>query len=299
METQREKGEITQVYLFHNHPKPGVIYAPVSQRLLPLDDVWRRDLAAVRWPTKNLPGVMNGGELTLLALVREYLFVSLLRACAESLASENASRLAAMRRAEKNIDELLEELNRAFHRLRQSGVDEELFDVVSGFEALTGEKQASINKIMKEIKMKALENFRLIGISMLLLVGLTACDKPGPAETAGKKIDQAADDAGKKIAGTADKVGEKLSAQGEKMGEQGDKAAVATEDTEITAKVKAAIFAEPGLRTLQISVDTVRGVVTLSGSVDSLANSDRAKALASAVAGVKAVENRLVLKSIK
>ncbi len=138
IETHREKGEIAQVYLFHNRPKSGAIYTPVSQRLLPLDDVWRRDLATIRWPTGNLPEVMNGGERTLLVFVREYLFVSLFRTCAESLASENASRLAAMQRAEKNIDELLEELNRTFHRLRQSGIDEELFDVVSGFEALTG-----------------------------------------------------------------------------------------------------------------------------------------------------------------
>ena len=138
MEAQRKKGAITQVYLFHNRPKSGAIYTPVSQRLLPLDSLWRRDLAAIRWPTNNFPEVMNGGEQTLLALVREYLFVSLFRACAESLASENASRLAAMQRAEKNIDELLEDLNRTFHRLRQSGIDEELFDVVSGFEALTG-----------------------------------------------------------------------------------------------------------------------------------------------------------------
>ncbi|MBZ0091358.1 MAG: F0F1 ATP synthase subunit gamma [Sulfuricellaceae bacterium] len=137
METQREKGEIAQVYLFHNHPQSGALYTPVSQRLLPLDEVWRRDLATFRWPTGNLPEVMNGGERTLPALIREYLFVSLYRACAESLASENASRLAAMQRAEKNIDELLENLNRTFHRLRQSGIDEELFDVVSGFEALT------------------------------------------------------------------------------------------------------------------------------------------------------------------
>jgi F-type H+-transporting ATPase subunit gamma len=70
------------------------------------------------------------------ALIHEYLFVSLFRACAESLASENASRLTAMQRAEKNIDELLEDLNRHFHQLRQSGIDEELFDVISGFEAL-------------------------------------------------------------------------------------------------------------------------------------------------------------------
>jgi len=138
MEVQRETGEVAQVYLFHNCPQSGAIYTPVSQRLLPLDDTWRRDLAVVRWPDGSLPEVMNGGEQTLPALVREYLFVSLFRACAESLASENASRLAAMQRAEKNIDELLENLNRTFHRLRQSGIDEELFDVVSGFEALTG-----------------------------------------------------------------------------------------------------------------------------------------------------------------
>jgi F-type H+-transporting ATPase subunit gamma len=78
---------------------------------------------------------------TLRALIREYLFVSLFRACAESLASENASRLAAMQRAEKNIDELLEDLNGTFHRLRQSGIDEELFDVISGFEALVEPRQ--------------------------------------------------------------------------------------------------------------------------------------------------------------
>ncbi|MGV8893446.1 MAG: F0F1 ATP synthase subunit gamma [Burkholderiaceae bacterium] len=137
METQREQGEIAQVYLFYNRPMSGSIYAPVHQRLLPLDDVWRRDLAAIDWPTKNLPEVMNHKKEAVLAFVREYLFVSLFRACAESLASENASRLTAMQRAEKNIDELLEDLNRTFHRLRQNGIDEELFDVVSGFEALT------------------------------------------------------------------------------------------------------------------------------------------------------------------
>ncbi len=138
IEMQREQGEVGQVYLFYNRPKSGAIYTSVYQRLLPLDNAWRQELAAIPWPTGNLPEVMNDREQTLRALVREYLFVSLFRACAESLASENASRLAAMQRAEKNIDELLEDLNRNFHRLRQSGIDEELFDVVSGFEAMKG-----------------------------------------------------------------------------------------------------------------------------------------------------------------
>jgi F-type H+-transporting ATPase subunit gamma len=96
-------------------------------------------LAILPWPTGNLPEVIGSGAATLRALIHEYLFISLFRACAESLASENASRLTAMQRAEKNIDELLEDLNRHFHQLRQSGIDEELFDVISGFEALAKE----------------------------------------------------------------------------------------------------------------------------------------------------------------
>lgn len=144
IETQREQGKIAEVYLFHNRPMSGAMYEPVMQRLLPLDDAWRRGLSKLTWPTANLPEVLAGGEATLQALIREYLFISLFRACAESLASENASRLAAMQRAEKNIDELLEGLNQTFHRQRQSTIDEELFDVISGFEALGAPVHAKV-----------------------------------------------------------------------------------------------------------------------------------------------------------
>lgn len=140
-ETHRNQGDVSELYLFYNRPASGAVYTPVSQRLLPLDATWRRELAELPWPMENLPEIMGDKTQTLRALIREYLFVSLFRACAESLASENASRLAAMQRADKNIDELLEGLNRTFHRLRQSGIDEELFDVISGFEALNTEKK--------------------------------------------------------------------------------------------------------------------------------------------------------------
>jgi F-type H+-transporting ATPase subunit gamma len=136
-EAHRIKGDYARVYVFHNRPKSGALYEPVSQRLLPLDATWQQGLAKVLWPTKILPEVMGDGTATLRALIREYLFISLFRACAESLASENASRLAAMERADKNIDELLETLHGTFHRIRQAGIDEELFDVISGFEALS------------------------------------------------------------------------------------------------------------------------------------------------------------------
>jgi F-type H+-transporting ATPase subunit gamma len=136
-EAHRAKGEYARVYVFHNRPQPGALYEPVSQRLLPLDAQWLKGLAKVEWPTSTIPQVISTGSGTLRSLIREYLFISLFRACAESLASENASRLAAMQRADKNIDDSLESLNATFHRVRQSGIDEELFDVVSGFEALT------------------------------------------------------------------------------------------------------------------------------------------------------------------
>jgi F-type H+-transporting ATPase subunit gamma len=71
------------------------------------------------------------------ALVRQFLFVTLYRTLAESLAAENASRLAAMQVAERNISERLEELRTAYHQQRQSLITEELMDVISGFEALT------------------------------------------------------------------------------------------------------------------------------------------------------------------
>src|SRR5580700_10147365 len=137
-EAHRAKGDYARVYVFHNRPQGGALYGPVSQRLLPLDAQWQQGLVNVHWPTGSLPEVLGGDTGTLRALIREYLFISLFRACAESLASENASRLAAMERADKNIDELLENLHGTFHRLRQSGIDEELFDVISGFEALAG-----------------------------------------------------------------------------------------------------------------------------------------------------------------
>ncbi len=129
-------GQAMQVHVFHNRPLAASLYEPVHQRLLPLDAAWQQNLAAVPWPGKMLPEVLDHGATTLRALIREYLFISLFRACAESLASENASRLAAMERADRNILGLLDQLHSRFNRLRQGSIDEELFDVTAGYEAL-------------------------------------------------------------------------------------------------------------------------------------------------------------------
>jgi hypothetical protein len=150
---------------------------------------------------------------------------------------------------------------------------------------------AKTNALTREgRKVNITENLKIFGVSMLLVAGLAACEKqnPGPAESAGKNIDRTMDQAGKKIGDAVDKVGDK-------MGEQSMKAGVAIDDTEITAKIKAAFLAESGLKTLQISVDTVKGVVTLSGSVEKQSQSDMAMAMAGAVSGVSQVNNQLVV----
>jgi hyperosmotically inducible protein len=140
--------------------------------------------------------------------------------------------------------------------------------------------------------MKKTGSLKVVAVSLLLIAGLSGCDKPGPAESAGVKIDKATESMGKNLGDATDKVEISLA-------EHSNKAGVVIDDAEITTKVKAAIFAEPGLKSLQIGVDTVNGIVTLSGSADAQANSDRAKALAGAVSGVKGVINNLVIKSLK
>jgi F-type H+-transporting ATPase subunit gamma len=138
-----EAQDATLILVYNRPTEAG--YAPVSQRLLPLDESWQRKLARQPWPGTQLPEVLGAGAQALQVFIREHLFVSLFRASAESLASENASRLAAMQRADRNIGDLLEGLHASFHRQRQAGIDEELFDVIAGFDALLDADDQSVS----------------------------------------------------------------------------------------------------------------------------------------------------------
>jgi len=68
------------------------------------------------------------------------------------------------------------------------------------------------------------------------------------------------------------------------------------DDAAITTKVKAAIFEDPMLKVLQINVSTFKGVVQLSGFVDSAKAADRAVDVAGRVEGVLEVRNNLIVK---
>ena len=125
------------VYLFHNEQSGGASYEPRTVHLLPVDADWLERLRQRPWESSSLPIYTMNPDAIFSSLIREYLFVSLFRAMVDSLAAENASRLAAMQGAERNISDQLDALQSQYHQKRQMTITEELLDIVSGFEALS------------------------------------------------------------------------------------------------------------------------------------------------------------------
>ena len=76
-----------------------------------------------------------------------------------------------------------------------------------------------------------------------------------------------------------------------------ERPSVVMDDTVLTAKVKAALIAEPGLKSIPIDVSTRQSIVTLSGSVGSVAEKAAALQIAETVEGVKDVIDRLVVRT--
>jgi F-type H+-transporting ATPase subunit gamma len=70
------------------------------------------------------------------ALLREYIFTLAYRAFAESLASENASRLSSMQSAERNIEDRLDDLGERYNFRRQNAITAEMLDIAAGAEAM-------------------------------------------------------------------------------------------------------------------------------------------------------------------
>lgn len=129
-------------------------------------------------------------------------------------------------------------------------------------------------------------SFKAVFASMMIVSGLAACDKPGPAESAGKKIDQATENVSTSVSNSAEKAGNTIAESSRSTGQ-------AIDDSEITAKIKALLLNEPGLKSLKISVNTEKGEVILTGKADTQANRTKATKIAESVNGVSSVNNQL------
>jgi len=124
--------------------------------------------------------------------------------------------------------------------------------------------------------------YAMFYVAILILAGaLAACDNkaPGTTSSTSQAIPDATADVGEKIEKAADQTSQALS------------------DSAITAKAKLALANEPGLKSLDISVDTVQGRVTLNGHVPNDTDIQKAGGIVSGLEGVKSVENKLAVKS--
>jgi osmotically-inducible protein OsmY len=138
--------------------------------------------------------------------------------------------------------------------------------------------------------MKFKNGTMMIFTSMLIASGLVACDKPGPAENMGKKIDQATDNAAASISDTADKTKQK-------MIDQEKKVESSLNDSEITIKIKAILLNEKNINSLKVGVETNKGIVTLTGFIDTEMNRTKVIKIVESVEGVSSVNSKNLVVS--
>ncbi|MCA8994833.1 MAG: F0F1 ATP synthase subunit gamma [Planctomycetaceae bacterium] len=132
----RVEKRIGRILLYWNRRQAVSSYTGHWQELLPVRPEQFRLPHNQKWPGKSLPLHTMDREILFTRLIQQYLFVSLFQAHAESLAGENASRIASMHAAERNVQTRLDELRSEYHQKRQTVITEELLDVVTGVEAL-------------------------------------------------------------------------------------------------------------------------------------------------------------------
>lgn len=139
-EWQSEHGNLDLRIFYNYRPNSIERYQPFFQQVLPVNlnsfEHLREDQ---KWPSKRLPTYTMDRQALLTELLRQYLFVSIFRACAESQLGEHAARLTTMQSAEKNLEEKLNDVTAQFRRARQDAITTELLDVISGFEAIVAD----------------------------------------------------------------------------------------------------------------------------------------------------------------
>ena len=132
-----------EVMLFYSRMGRGTSYDTVVERILPLDELWLEELSRRPRVSNVVPDVIYEDEDILSSLIAEFLFVTLFKACSESVMCENAARLSYMEQAKGKIDDLLEELEFDIRQTRQTQINNELFDIISGFEAMRLEDETA------------------------------------------------------------------------------------------------------------------------------------------------------------
>jgi hyperosmotically inducible protein len=121
-------------------------------------------------------------------------------------------------------------------------------------------------------------------VAAAFVIGMSACDQKPSAEQVGRKIDRAVEKMEPKVEKAAQTVREKTAVAVEKV-----------DDVTLSARVKTALIAEPGVKARDVKVDSKDGVVAIYGKAESAEQKELAAKVVGAVNGVKSVDNRLVV----
>jgi F-type H+-transporting ATPase subunit gamma len=131
------QGQLQRVALVYARSSAGAVSEVVVSTLLPFDPAQYRPAGAGAAPpplTNLAPGALIDG------LVDELLQAALMRAAMESFAGENGARLATMESAHTSIARKIDDLSQDERRRRQDEITTELLDIVTGAEAVSGER---------------------------------------------------------------------------------------------------------------------------------------------------------------
>lgn len=138
----REEEGVGRLVLFHHRPSERGGGTPVGTHLLPLDPAWLAALRARPWSSRRLPVPAGPPPALFRRLIRQLLFARVFTAIIQSRTAEHAERLAAMQAADRSIAEKIDDLHVAHRLTRQDAITSELLDLISGYEAITGDMRS-------------------------------------------------------------------------------------------------------------------------------------------------------------
>ena len=133
--------------------------------------------------------------------------------------------------------------------------------------------------------MKSITKITSIVAVSTLVIFASGCDRRDNKTTAGEKLDNS-------IAQTKQESKD----AGNYIASKTDKAVQTVDDAAITTAIKAKLVADAELKAMDINVDTLGGVVTLTGAAPSTAAIGHATTVAKSVDGVSDVKNQLTVK---
>ncbi len=152
-------GAVDEVFVAYTDFINTLTQKPVVMRLLPLKPYATEDQALMEY-VKDAPNVTSNiseyefeptPTAVLDEIVPRFTELQLYQAILESLASEHAARMVAMKNASDNASELVDDLTLDYNKARQTAITNEILDIVGGAEAL----QSSIDKTAKQIESSA------------------------------------------------------------------------------------------------------------------------------------------------